>query len=1090
MIFRFFVGVSILLLSSLPAFAGPDDYVCDTAIYGADAAQVKPNVLIIFDTSGSMDDDLKDIQCGAVDVAGPYNDTVNYTSLTATKYCGSNSGGSWSSTCSENAVYKCTSYSGGNCTNWSKVMNDFNSISCSSAIKNALSSTGYYTGNRNLENNCRRSSSQSYHYELGNYIVWANLANGGPVTGTVEECREVSLGKKVTVAKSVVTDIVNSTEGVNFGLMRFNSNDEGGNFASYAVGGSTYKTTIKDMVGIHNGRTTNQQALVATINSSAISASGYTPLAETLYEAMLYFKGASSHFNSGTTYASPITSTCQPNYVIVVTDGAPTNDQSYVPTAIGDYDRDGRDPGSYSMSGSDYLDDVARYLYVNDMSSLAGTQNVKVYTVGFDLSEDQNAAYDGARLLRETAENGGGKAFLANNYANLSSALTSIIAEALSIDTSFVAPVVSSSPEGGTDSGYNIYFGLFKPVSQRTWRGNLKKFGLDAAARVLDSSGSPVTDANGSFLPTASSYWSTADGIAVDKGGVGAVMASRNLSTNPRTVYTSTGGSLFSFSSVTAAQLGVGTTAERDRIVDYVYGFDSGDADLDGNTTENRDWLLGDILHSKPTVVVYSGSTKVLYAGSNDGQLHAFADSDGREIWSFVPGFALTHLASLVQTVQEEHAYFVDSTPRTLLYDRNGNGVVETGDKVFLLFGLRRGGGVETLAASGSRGAYYALDVTNPTSPQFLWELSGTTTGFAELGETWSEPRFGKVQLTAGGGGTVNHFVAFIGAGYDNNEDVRYGSSTGYDSVTDTTDITIQSNGGGAVSSGTAARVNSRGRGIYVIDLGVVSKENGWTPATSPTALWSWSSSSAGSFAGEVIPLDKTGDGLIDTLYAANTDGSLWRFDVGDTDKANWSAKKIFQTGSGRKFLSTPEVIVKSGSTAIFIGSGDRAHPLNTAVADRIYAINDRDQSAALADTDLTAIAGDVLATGAGNGWYISLPDPGEKVLNKPVYYEGYLNFNTYSPSGSDVVDPCSANLGNAYLYVLDAKTAAPTDLSWLNGERRASIGSGISSPPILFLAGNVPLLVGATQRNGQLTIYTLPTKGNPAPRQIYWRQK
>lgn len=1083
---RGILSLFLLLWIPLSAFAGPDDYVCDTAIYGADAAQVKPNVLIIFDTSGSMDDDLKDIQCGAVDVTGPYNNTVNYTSLTATKYCGSNSGGSWSSTCSENAVYKCTSYSGRNCTNWSEVMNDFNSISCSSAIKNALSSTGYYTGNRNLENNCRRSSSQSYHYELGNYIVWANLANGGTVTGTVEECREVSLGKKVTVAKSVVTDIVNSTEGVNFGLMRFNSSNEGGNFASYAVGGSTYKTTIKDMEGIHSGTTTNQQALVATINSSAISANGYTPLAETLYEAMLYFKGASSHFNSGTTYASPITSTCQPNYVIVVTDGAPTNDQSYVPTAIGDYDRDGRDPGSYSLSGSDYLDDVAKYLYVNDMSPLAGTQNVKVYTVGFDLSEDQSAAYDGARLLRETAENGGGKAFLANNYANLSSALTSIIAEALSVDTSFVAPVVPSNPENRTESGRNIYLGLFKPVSQRPWRGNLKKFGLDATGSILDVSGNLATDANGSFLTTASSYWSTADGIAVDKGGVGAVMASRNLSTNPRTAYTSTGGSLFSFSSVTAAQLGVATTAERDKIVNYVYGYDSSDSDLDGNTTETRGWLLGDILHSKPAVVAYSGTSSVIFVGSNDGQLHAFNDNTGEEMWSFVPNSVLANLAALAETVQEDHAYFVDGSPRILTYDRNDNGIIETGDKVLLLVGLRRGGGVDTLVASGSRGAYYALDVTSPTSPQFLWELSGTTTGFAELGETWSDPRFGKVQLTASGGGTENHFVAFIGAGYDNNEDVRYGSSTGYDSVTDTTDISTQSNGGGDVSSGTAARVNPRGRGIYLLDLGTVGT-NGWTPSASPTVLWSWSSTTAGSFPGEIVPVDKTGDGFIDTLYAADTNGSLWRINMIDMDKAKWSVKNLFQTGSGRKFLSSPEVIVNSGYTAIYVGSGDRAHPLNTAVSDRIYGVSDRDQPVTLTDSDLTAISGLGKATGTGNGWYRPLTDTGEKVLSKPFYYNDYLYFTTYAPSGSGTVDPCSANLGSAYIYVLKVGSEAVDDLPWIDGDVRKPIGSGIPSSPVPYFhpGGSLRILVTTGDK-----ILNFEGGGNPAPRQIYWRQK
>ena len=34
----------------------------------------------------------------------------------------------------------------------------------------------------------------------------------------------------------------------------------------------------------------------------------------------------------------------------------------------------------------------------------------------------------------------------------------------------------------------------------------------------------------------------------------------------------------------------------------------------------------------------------------------------------------------------------------------------------------------------------YALDVNNPNSPKFLWKIDNTTTGFSELGQTWSNP--------------------------------------------------------------------------------------------------------------------------------------------------------------------------------------------------------------------------------------------------------------------------------------------------------------------------------------------------------------
>jgi hypothetical protein len=69
-------------------------------------------------------------------------------------------------------------------------------------------------------------------------------------------------------------------------------------------------------------------------------------------------------------YTTPMQYRCQKNYIILMTDGEPTYDQSsklssgtYINgDTIGDYDNDGNDPGSYGSYGSDYLDDVAKYL--------------------------------------------------------------------------------------------------------------------------------------------------------------------------------------------------------------------------------------------------------------------------------------------------------------------------------------------------------------------------------------------------------------------------------------------------------------------------------------------------------------------------------------------------------------------------------------------------------------------------------------------------------------------------------------------------------------------------------------------------------
>src|SRR5690554_7181548 len=60
--------------------------------------------------------------------------------------------------------------------------------------------------------------------------------------------------------------------------------------------------------------------------------------------------------------------------------------------------------------------------------------------------------------------------------------------------------------------------------------------------------------------------------------------------------------------------------------------------------------------------------------------------------------------------------------------------IINNGEKAYLYVGMRRG-----------RSSYYALDVSNRDSPKLLWQINGKnhqngpTTGFEELGQTWSK---------------------------------------------------------------------------------------------------------------------------------------------------------------------------------------------------------------------------------------------------------------------------------------------------------------------------------------------------------------
>ena len=116
--------------------------------------------------------------------------------------------------------------------------------------------------------------------------------------------------------------------------------------------------------------------------------------------------------------------------------------------------------------------------------------------------------------------------------------------------------------------------------------------------------------------------------------------------------------------------------------------------------------------------------TTILLAGANDGMLHAFRESDGEELWAFIPPNLLDQLKNL-KTLTGNRDYYVDASQ--VVAD------VKTGGtwKTIAIFGERRGGN-----------KYYALDITDTSNPLYLWSFGDTN-----LGETWSEPAIGKVRM-------------------------------------------------------------------------------------------------------------------------------------------------------------------------------------------------------------------------------------------------------------------------------------------------------------------------------------------------------
>jgi type IV pilus assembly protein PilY1 len=756
----------------------------------------------------------------------------------------------------------------------------------------------------------------------------------------------------------------------------------------------------------------------------------YSPLAE----GLAYIGGQ---------YSSPslhvVGEYCQRSFAIVISPGPSSQDQNgasqYVPTSLSDYDGDNAaggiaegnikaDETTYAipvnLNGSTYLDDVAYYLYANDVVDYQdGFQNVTTYTIGFMGNAESNLFLinasnngNGNVNLYDTADPEYGRYhFAAENPDALSSALLGAVNQIVSETSSFTAPVV---PVTRTTSGNRIYMAFFKPSEGNFWEGNVTKFGLSGDNEIVDRNGNPATWPNGAMREDAEPYWATKDWATFGK--------SNYIHNSSRNIYTYLGlsadlahySNAFATSNadLTAAVLGSPLNS-REEIISYVRGADALDEDGDGDYTENRELITGDVLHSEPLVLYYDSSTTMVYFGSNDGMLHAVLDSDGSEAWAFIPPDQLSRLKDMVEV--SEHQYYVDSSPKVYIVNDNRDGEIGSGEQAILVCGLRKGGT-----------SYFALDVTNPTSPSLLWTIDQGT--ISELGEAWSEPRFGLVKTSAAD--TAGTPVCFIGGGYSSN--------------------------------------NSQGKAVIAINVqtGAVVK------AFSGISGMNYSVPSS------VAVFDTNSNGFVDKVYVGDLGSQMWRFGkftdsygsplaFPDCDENinNWEGQIFFLADSThmRKFFYPPSLALEEGFDVVFMGTGDREDPCASGSANKIYCAKDTHASTTLQEIDLVDVtdpaadppqlndpAGDVDTNGyVDQGWYLQLAG-GEKVLAEGTLFYKAFYITTFTPNN----DPCMPG-GISKFYALSYLTGeAVLDIDDDEQiERSAEIGGGIGSKPVLVIS-------------------------------------
>ncbi|KZZ41989.1 hypothetical protein A3759_14775 [Thalassolituus sp. HI0120] len=861
-----------------------------------------------------------------------------------------------------------------------------------------------------------------------------NAAGNASLGGNHPDSRMAQVRK---VAKEVVAD----TNGINIGLMRFagsDRNNEGGYVTLPLQDIETARDEFNDQI-------------------DAYPTSGGTPLTETLDEAIRYLKGEPVDYANGcervrqynsrygywqwvwqcggfplgersiidgsNNYISPIVDECQKNHIVLFTDGEASVDKSsnsYIQGLISSYtDPDKPDIMQNNCSGNGgCAEELAFYTHNKDANrDLSGDQRIYIHTIGGFDSRTRDK-------LNDIATHGGGIASYGADSATLKSELTKIFDEISKSASSFTAPAVSVNAYNNLENLDQLYYSVFKPSDNATWYGNIKRYRV-AGSEIIDAKDDPAVDpATGFFADNARSFWTlddeAPDGDNIIKGGA----ASRLTLNRKVTSYLGSKSLMAAENRITESNSSLDRAllqlpysvdpSEYTAVLQWARGVDVKDEDGDGSKTDARHYME-DPLHSRPALVTYdfgadgSNQKSAIFVATNSGVLHAFDtdESNPVEHFAFIPKELLGNLYQYYKGASPlKKVYGLDGSITAWHNDFNHDGRVNGSDTVYLYIGMRRGGK-----------NYYALDVTDLQNPKFLWQINGGSGDFGKLGQTWSRPVKSKVKL----GGVVKDVIFFAG-GYDPAED---------NNLTRTN--------------------HSQGNALFMIDANTGKK------------LWSASRSGANlvlsdmrsSIPGDVTLLDWDGDQLTDILYAADTGGRIWRIDFDNeaSDASSFATGGLiadlngghetdnirfynqvdvtYTTSSAIKVddPSNPgEKITVGGSRLqLAIGSGFRAHPLNTRVADTFYILNDYDIKTPPAEytvvteaelADYSKFSSEAVSK-IERGLYYRLPSNGEKVMARAVTVNNSTLFTTFRPTDGSARSGCEADIGSSRLYTI-----------------------------------------------------------------------
>ena len=712
-----------------------------------------------------------------------------------------------------------------------------------------------------------------------------------------------------------------------------------------------------------------------------------------------------------------------------------------------------------STSG-DYFD-VKNGTTANPIGGICSWQSSGVCNWPAPVSDEQTTVDD----LWHAAVNGRGTYFSATNPASLNAGLSSALAGINALDGS-AAAATTSNPN--VTSGDNFVFS--STFTSQEWTGELERQQLDVGTGVV-STGVGDWKARDKLDTNTSRTFYAFDATAGNKLKA---FDWANLTAAQQAYFTTPNISTlsqFCASGVTCLSAANQTAAAGANLVNFLRG-DRINEGISTDTTKyyrQRVHVLGDIVNAEAVYVklplfgyadaeytafitAQASRQGMVYVAANDGMLHAFNATTGAEAFTYIPSLVLPNLYKLAdKNYANLHQYFVDGTP-------------VAGDVFF-------GGAWHTIAVGGLNGGgrgYYALDVTNPAAPVALWEFTDTNMGY-----TFGNPTITKLQ-----DGT---WVVLVTSGYNN---VSPGDGVGRLYV---------------INAGTGALIRT-------ISTGVGS-------TTTPSGLArisAWVNNT-------------TTDNTALRAYGGDMLGNLWRFDINDNVGAAGYDAQLLVTlyadvaGTVTEPITTrPELGDVGGVAVVFVGTGsflgvgdlsDTTQQTFYGVKDTLGTTTHTNPKAAGSNfvqqivTNGTCPAGSpptICSTGqavrtstsntvnfaTNNGWYVSLPDSGERANTDPTLALGTLGFTTNIPN----TNACTAG-GYSYRYLLDYRTGAPVSTS-TTGVSAIKLGNALSTRGVFVRLPNNTVVQLTRLSDGTTVTTNVPIGTGIGPtRRVSWRE-